>query len=345
MQVSDFYYELDRELIAQYPQPERSASRLLVCPAAGALQDRVFHELVTLLRPSDLLVFNDTRVIPARLYGRKESGGGIEILIERALGEHRALAQVRGGKRLRPGMRLHLEQGVEVRVTARVGELFELEFVDSHRLTDLLQSTGHIPLPPYIDREDQPLDRERYQTVYARRPGAVAAPTAGLHFDAALLRQLADAGIASAFITLHVGAGTFAPVRVNDLHQHRLHPEYVEVDAAVCAHIEDTRRRGGRVIAVGTTTARALESAVQDGALKPFCGDTALFIRPGFRFRCVDALITNFHLPGSTLLMLVCAFAGHAAVMAAYRHVVRERYRFYSYGDAMFVSRLMEGAP
>jgi S-adenosylmethionine:tRNA ribosyltransferase-isomerase len=339
MRLSDFDYELPQELIAQQPLPERASSRLLVLDGpGGGLQDRTFSELPGLLRTGDLLVFNDTRVIPARLYGHKRSGGRVEVLVERVLDAHRVLAQLRASRAPKPGGELLLEGGVCARVRARQGPFFELGFTDPRPVLDILATHGHVPLPPYIERADEADDRARYQTVYARRPGAVAAPTAGLHFDRDLLDMLRDAGVAMGFVTLHVGAGTFQPIRVEDISRHPMHPEYLEVDASVCAAVARCCERRGRVIAVGTTTVRALESAAAPGRLRPYRGETTLFITPGYRFRVVDALITNFHLPRSSLLMLVCALGGYGPMMAAYRHAVAHQYRFYSYGDAMFIT-------
>ncbi len=338
MRTSDFHYRLPRELIASEPLPERSASRLLVLDGeTGAISDRRFRDIVGLLGPEDLLVFNDTRVIPARLYGRKDSGGRVEILIERLVSGNSALAHVRASKAPKPGRTIQLDGRFQCLVEGRQGDLFRLRF-EGGSVMDILEAIGHVPLPPYIDRSDTPADRQRYQTVYARRPGAVAAPTAGLHFDGAVLDQIRAKGVRMAFVTLHVGAGTFQPVRVEDLSRHRMHSEIYEVSEAVVEAVNRTRSRGGRVIAVGTTAVRSLESAARGGELRPCRGETDLFIRPGYQFQCVDALITNFHLPESTLLMLVCAFAGYEQVMAAYRHAVAHRYRFFSYGDAMFVT-------
>lgn len=339
MRVADFDYTLPPELIAQYPLAERSASRLLTLDAARAeIVDRQFLELPLLLKAGDLLVFNDTRVIPARVFGRKSSGGQVELLVERVLDEQRALAHVRASIAPKPGSELTLDGDVRVQVLARHDALFELRFDDARPVVDILQTIGHIPLPPYIQRADQAADHERYQTVFARRDGAVAAPTAGLHFDQALLEKVTAQGVEFAYVTLHVGAGTFQPVRVEELKDHHMHAEVVDVSAQVCAQVAATRARGGRVIAVGTTAVRSLESAAQSGSLAPFSGDTRLFITPGYQFKVVDALITNFHLPRSTLLMLVCAFAGYENVMHAYRHAVAQKYRFFSYGDAMFIS-------
>jgi S-adenosylmethionine:tRNA ribosyltransferase-isomerase len=336
----DFQYPLPPDRIAHQPTDRRSASRLLHLASDGHCHDRQFTDLAELLRAGDLLVFNDTRVIPARLLGHKAgSGGRVEVLVERLLDDHRVLAHVRASKAPGPGTGLELEGGLSVRVEGRQEDLFLLRFAGDTPVLELLERHGHMPLPPYIDRADVPLDRERYQTVYARVPGAVAAPTAGLHFDAALLADLQARGIEFGYVTLHVGAGTFQPVRAERIEDHRMHAERVEVDAAVCERIAAARARGGRVVAVGTTVVRSLESAVRDGALQPFRGETDIFITPGYRFQAVDALVTNFHLPESTLLMLVCAFAGYDPVMAAYRHAVEAGYRFFSYGDAMFLER------
>jgi len=340
MQRSDFNFDLPDSLIAQFPLAQRGDSRLLeLVGSDGTIRDRSFNQLPQLLRAGDLLVFNDTRVIPARFYGRKmATGGSVEVLIERLLDSHRALAHVKASKSPGPGTLIAVEGGGTLEVTARHDTLFELVSRETELLS-LMQQSGHIPLPPYITRADGELDLERYQTVYADRPGAVAAPTAGLHFDQSMLEMLAAMGVESTRITLHVGAGTFQPVRVDRLEAHVMHSEYLEVGADTCNKVRRTQARGGRVVAVGTTSVRSLETAASDGELKPFSGDTRLFIRPGYRFRCVDAMITNFHLPQSTLLMLVSAFAGHPQIMAAYRHAVAEGYRFFSYGDAMFLTR------
>ena len=339
MQVSDFSYDLPEELIAQAPPEQRGDSRLLVVDGqTGAIADRHFRELAQLVRPGDLLVFNNTRVIPARVFGQKETGGRIEMLVERIVSDQHVLAHVRASKSPKPGSRLLLEGGAEVRVTGREGDLFEIAFEGEQTAAQVLEAIGHMPLPPYITRADTDDDRERYQTVYAERPGAVAAPTAGLHFTDALLASLKAQGVETAFVTLHVGAGTFQPVRVERIEDHHMHAEWVEVTPAVVEQIAACRARGGRVIAVGTTSVRSLEAAAQDGELQSFTGDTQIFITPGYRFRVVDALITNFHLPESTLMMLVTAFGGYRHVMAAYRHAVEQKYRFYSYGDAMLIS-------
>ncbi len=340
MRTRDFHYDLPDDLIAQQPLPERSASRLLVLDgASGHVEDRQFRDLPGCLRAGDLLVFNDTRVIPARLHGHKDSGGKVEILVERITGSRTALAHVRASKSPKPGTRLHLEGGIAAIVQDRKDDLFALDFDIPEPLIDLLERHGHMPLPPYIERADDSTDRERYQTVYACRPGAVAAPTAGLHFDQAMLERLADMGIDSVNVTLHVGAGTFQPVRVENINEHRMHSEYIEINDETCRRIEETRARGGRIVAVGTTSVRCLETAAASGTCRPYQGETDIFIHPGYRFRIVDAMLTNFHLPESTLLMLVCAFAGYGHTMRAYRHAVEERYRFFSYGDAMFVTR------
>ena len=337
MKLSDFHFDLPRELIAQQPLARRSASRLLrLDRRSGALRDAAFRDLPDLLAPGDLLVFNNTRVIPARLFGRKETGGRVEIMLERLLDDRECLAQLRVSKPLRVGGRILLEDGSVLEVVARDGAFFHLRSAGPG-LAVLLERFGHMPLPPYITRDDTREDRERYQTVYARHPGAVAAPTAGLHFDATVLAALAARGIERAEVTLHVGAGTFQPVRCENVEDHRMHAEYLEVSAEVCAAVARTRERGGRVVAVGTTAVRSLETAAADGALKPFRGDSRIFIYPGYGFRVIDGLVTNFHLPESTLLMLVAALAGREPVLAAYRHAVRERYRFFSYGDAMLV--------
>jgi S-adenosylmethionine:tRNA ribosyltransferase-isomerase len=337
MRLSDFHYELPADRIAQYPPAKRGDSRLLVLDGGtGAIEDRHFQDLPTYLRPGDLLVFNDTQVIPARLHGVKDSGGRAEVLIERLLGPARALAQVRASKPPRPGREIRVGDAA-LRVVGRQGDLYELELTGGD-LPSFLDRHGHVPLPPYIARTDEPFDRDRYQTVYARRPGAVAAPTAGLHFDQGMLDRLAAQGVRLGRVTLHVGAGTFQPVRADRLEDHVMHAEQLEVDAELCDLAAQTRREGGRIVAIGTTAVRSLETAAADGSLRPYGGDTRLFIRPGYRFRAVDLLLTNFHLPESTLLMLVCAFAGVEPVMGAYRHAVHAGYRFFSYGDAMLVS-------
>ena len=337
MRRSDFHYDLPAELIAQHPTAERRASRLLV--VNGGCQDRRFPDLVEWLKPGDLMVFNDTRVIPARLAARKPTGGTVELLIERVLDGAHVLAQARASKPIRTGSTVIFEDGSSARIVGRRGDFYQVELPQDAEA--FLERCGRIPLPPYIERAPSSVDRERYQTIFARTPGAVAAPTAGLHFDQALLDAIRARGVDLGYVTLHVGAGTFQPVRVDDLGQHRMHAERVWVTQALCRQIEATRERGGRVWAVGTTVVRSLETAAlagsEEGKLRPFAGETELFIVPGFRFRVVDALLTNFHLPESTLLMLVCAFAGYDRVMSAYRHAVAERYRFFSYGDAMLL--------
>ncbi|KAF0279992.1 tRNA preQ1(34) S-adenosylmethionine ribosyltransferase-isomerase QueA [Spiribacter aquaticus] len=338
MQVSDFNYELPTHLIASEPLPNRTDSRLLVLdPATGGITDRRFPAIRDYLQPGDLLVVNDTRVLPARLYGRKASGGQVEILLERLTGEGEALAQLRANKTPAIPSTLTLEGDLSVEVVAREGDFFRLRFAGDEPLPVLLERHGHMPLPPYIKRADRPDDRQRYQTVFAERPGAVAAPTAGLHFDEPLLEALRSDGIETATLTLHVGAGTFQPIRTDSLEDHRMHAEWLSVPASVCEAVARTRARGGRVVAVGTTVVRALESAAQTGELQPFEGETEIFIYPGFPFQVIDGLITNFHLPGSTLVMLVSALAGRESILAAYRHAVEAEYRFFSYGDAMLI--------
>jgi S-adenosylmethionine:tRNA ribosyltransferase-isomerase len=376
MQRADFHFELPPELIAQRPVTPRSASRLLALDGGtGVLSDLGFRDLPALLRPTDVLVFNDTRVVPARLHGTKDSGGKIEILLERALTAHTALVHARASKGLKTGASVHLPGGASARMLGRDGDLYHLEF--SGDVLQIFEAHGEVPLPPYIGRAPERDDRERYQTVYAREPGAVAAPTAGLHFDADLLAALEARGVRQAFVTLHVGAGTFQPVRVDDIDRHEMHAERLEVSESACAAIEAARAARGRVVAVGTTVVRSLETAAAaaaaavgaataaapDGAaaaaaaapataasdvapapagrariLQPYSGATRMFIRPGFKFRVVDALITNFHLPESTLLMLCAAFVGTDLLKRAYAHAIARRYRFFSYGDAMFLT-------
>lgn len=339
MKKSDFHFDLPDALIAQAPLAERSASRLLlVPPGEGAFDDRHVRDLPDLLQPGDLLVFNDTRVIPARLFGQKASGGRVEILIERLLPGNEARAQIGASKAPKPGGRIVLDGGGgEAEVLSRDDGFYHLRFEVDDALESWLLTAGRMPLPPYIRREPGRDDAERYQTVFAREVGAVAAPTAGLHFDDALLDRLRDRGVQFGHVTLHVGAGTFQPMRVDDIREHRMHSEWLNVGAELVAQIRRTREAGGRVIAVGTTVVRALESASVDGELHPFAGETRIFIFPGYRIRSVDAMVTNFHLPESTLLMLVSAFAGKDRILAAYNHAVRARYRFFSYGDAMLL--------
>ena len=344
MKKSDFHYELPSELIAQQPLPERAASRLLVVHGEErTFQDRRFTDIIDYLRSGDLLIFNDTRVLPARLFGRKESGGAVEILIERVLGTHEGLAQLGVSKKPRAGSAIVLGDGSVVRVLGREGEFYTLRFETREPLDRLLARLGRMPLPPYISRDAEVDDATRYQTVYARTPGAVAAPTAGLHFDEPLLAILRDRGVDFGYVTLHVGAGTFQPVRAERLENHVMHREWLNVGAELVEKIRRARAAGRRVVAVGTTVVRALESALRDGQVQPFAGETQIFIFPGYRITSVDALITNFHLPESTLLMLVSAFAGRELMLAAYRHAVQQRYRFFSYGDAMLILPL--GAP
>lgn len=338
MRVADFHFDLPEALIARHPLPERRSSRLLVLDGpSGELSHRQFADILGFLKPGDLMVFNNTRVIPARLFGQKASGGKLEILVERVLDSHRVLAHVRSSKSPKPGSKILIDGGGEAEMLARHDALFELGF--SEDVLPLLERVGHMPLPPYIDRPDEDADRERYQTVYAERAGAVAAPTAGLHFDEALLESIRAKGVETAFVTLHVGAGTFQPVRVERIEDHHMHHEWLEVSQDVVDAVAACKARGGRVVAVGTTSVRSLESAARDGVLKPFSGDTDIFIFPGRPFHVVDALVTNFHLPESTLLMLVSAFAGYPETMAAYAAAVGQGYRFFSYGDAMFITR------
>ncbi len=336
--LEDYDYHLPPELIAQQPLPQRSASRLLQVDGA-TLSDQRFDELPGLLQAGDLLIFNDTRVLHARLYGEKESGGKVEVLVERPIGRHEALAQVRASKSPKAGSHLLLEGELRVEVLGREGEFFHLRFPGEEDLVMLLERHGRLPLPPYIERAAGDADEGRYQTVFARVPGSVAAPTAGLHFDEALLAAIRARGVETAFVTLHVGAGTFQPVRENDLSRHRMHKERYVIPEETVAAIRACRGRGGRVICVGTPSLRALEGAARAGELTAGGGDTELFILPGFDFRVADGLVTNFHLPKSTLLMLVSAFAGRENIRAAYRHAIAEKYRFFSYGDAMFLAR------
>lgn len=342
MQRRDFHFELPEELIAYHPAEQRDSSRMLVLNSDGGTEHSQFRLLPDFLRSGDLLVFNNTRVIPARIFAIKETGGRVEVLVERMLDEHRVLAHVRASKSPKEGAVLHFTatEGAppeldSCKVLGRHGALFELHF--SEPVLAILDRLGHMPLPPYIDREDAEQDRERYQTVYASRDGAVAAPTAGLHFTDELLQRCRDLGVEIAFVTLHVGAGTFQPVRADDIRDHQMHAEYIEVDADVCEQVRATRARGGRVVAVGTTSVRSLESASQEGEIRPFQGDSRIFIYPGYRFHSVDAIVTNFHLPESTLLMLMSAFAGRERMLASYREAIANTYRFYSYGDGMLV--------
>ncbi len=338
MKKSDFNYLLPEALIAQKPLAERDASRLLCMDRnTGRITDRQFTDFIDLIDKRDLLIFNDTKVIPARLFGKKQSGGKVEILIERILDDHHAIAHVRTSKTAKAGTLIELDNGYCCEVLGRADDLFQLEFKGDNSLLSILEQIGHIPLPPYITRADDESDLTRYQTVFAREAGAVAAPTAGLHFDQVMLDKLKAKGVQSAFVTLHVGSGTFQPVRVEDLSEHLMHKEYFAVLPETVAAVHQARARGGRVVAIGTTSARALESASKSGRLEAGFGDTDLFITPGYQFKSVDAMLTNFHLPESTLLMMISAFAGYEPIMNAYRHAVDQSYRFFSYGDAMFL--------
>ncbi|WP_126323273.1 tRNA preQ1(34) S-adenosylmethionine ribosyltransferase-isomerase QueA [Candidatus Rickettsiella viridis] len=337
--VADFFYDLPPELIAAYPTQQRTDSRLMCLnKQTKTVEHKKFKDILTLINPGDLLVLNDTKVIPARLFAHKPTGGKVEILIERILDEERILAHLKSSKSLKIGTQLHLENEIRLEITNRTENLFELQLLDKvDSILALLNAIGHMPLPPYLQRQDENFDKERYQTIFAQTPGAVAAPTAGLHFDEELLTQLRNKGVNIAFITLHVGSGTFQPIRTEKLEDHLMHSETVTVSAEVCQKIAETKRQGKRVIAVGTTTVRSLETVASKGFVAPFQGETKLFIYPGFSFHCVDALITNFHLPTSTLLMLVCAFAGYQSVMHAYQQAINHQYRFFSYGDALWV--------
>ena len=338
MKKSDFHYHLPADLIAQKPLVKRSASRLLqLNKQTGEIADGQFIDFIGLLTPKDLLVFNDTKVIPARLFANKATGGKVEILIERIEDARQALAHVRASKSPKPDAVLQLTNGVTCRVLEREQDLFRLQFDTHLTLLQLLAEIGHMPLPPYIERADDKDDLERYQTVFAKQSGAVAAPTAGLHFDQEMMQKLEQNHIPTAYVTLHVGSGTFQPVRVEDLSQHVMHKEFFEVSDACVQAVRAAKKCGGRVVAIGTTAVRALESASAAGGLQAGCGDTQLFITPGYQFKTVDAMLTNFHLPESTLLMLISAFAGYDAVMSAYQHAIQQRYRFFSYGDAMAI--------
>lgn len=354
MRRTDFTFKLPEELIAQQPVAQRTASRLLVLDgASGTYEDKLFRDLGDFLQAGDVLVFNNTQVIPARLYGKKASGGKVEVLIERIIDERSALAHIRASKSPKPGTELFFaeDSSISAEVTGREGDLFIVNFNHSkqseNNVLDILNTIGHMPLPPYIQREDEDFDQERYQTVYAEKPGAVAAPTAGLHFDENILQQLSEKGIEQIYVTLHVGAGTFQPVRVDDLNDHHMHKEWIELTEENCDKINIARKQGRRIIAVGTTSVRCLESAAlfsgmfedKEAQLKPYCGETDIFITPGYEFKVIDALVTNFHLSESTLLMLVSAFAGYENIKNAYQHAIKEKYRFFSYGDAMFLTR------
>lgn len=339
MKKSDFNYHLPMNLIAQKPLEKRAASRLLCLDKkTGVIKDKQFVDFIDLVNENDLLILNDTKVIPARLYGKKKTGGKLEILIERVLDEYHAVAHIRSSKSPKAGSVIELEEGFNCCVTGRENDLFYLEFLTDNTILELLDKIGHIPLPPYITREDNVEDLTRYQTVFAKQAGAVAAPTAGLHFDQETMEKLDQKGVDKAFVTLHVGSGTFQPVRVDDLSEHIMHKEYYSVSQETVDAINITREKGGRTIAIGTTAVRALESASISGKLKAGFGDTDLFITPGYQFKSIDAMLTNFHLPESTLLMLISAFAGYEPVMQAYQHAIEQSYRFFSYGDAMFIS-------
>jgi len=344
MKVSDFSFDLPESLIARYPKTERSGSRLLAMDGpSGAIKHLQFPDVIDLINKGDLLIFNDTRVIPARLFGEKETGGKIEVLVERVLDETSFLAHVRSSKSPKPGCKLRLENSVDALMVKRQGPLFEIHIKNEKSVLDVLENIGHMPLPPYIDRPDEDADKERYQTVYNKNPGAVAAPTAGLHFDEAILDKLKEKGADLAFVTLHVGAGTFQPVKVDNILEHHMHSELAEVSQEVVDKIIATKQRGGRVIAVGTTSVRSIESAAhatlaQGKALQPYLAETDIFIYPGYKFQLIDAMVTNFHLSESTLLMLVSAFSGKANIDNAYKTAIEEQYRFFSYGDAMFLT-------
>lgn len=339
MKLSDFHFDLPEELIAHYPPVKRTDSRLLcLSRESGDIDHRHFTDFISLINPKDLLVFNNTRVIPARLFGHKESGGKVEVLLERVMANNQILAQVRASKAPKSGSFIIFSDTAKAEILGRDGDFFILAFAEDLALMNLLDEIGHMPLPPYIKREDELSDRERYQTVYSEKQGAVAAPTAGLHFDNALLTEIAAKGIDTAKVTLHVGAGTFQPVRAEKIEDHQMHAEYLEVDEVVCQKVKACRARGGRVVAIGTTTVRCLETASSKGEISPYKGDTDIFIYPGYEFKSVDALLTNFHLPESTLIMLVSAFAGKENILRAYNEAIKEKYRFFSYGDATFIS-------
>lgn len=340
MKLSDFNFALPEHLIARYPTEQRTASRLLhLHGPSGHVQDRQFVDVLEILKPGDLLIFNNTRVIPARLFGHKATGGKIEMLVERVLNEKEVLAHLRASKAPKAGTELIFEGALEAQVLGRQDALFHLSFPAVTHIIDSLEAHGHMPLPPYIDRPDEDADKERYQTVYNQVPGAVAAPTAGLHFDEEILAKLRAKGVQQAFVTLHVGAGTFQPVRVDNILEHKMHAEFAEVPQTTVDAIKQTKANGGRVIAVGTTSMRSVESAALGGELSALQADTDIFIYPGFDFQVFDAMFTNFHLPESTLMMLISAFAGHANVMQAYQHAIQAQYRFFSYGDSMFIEK------
>lgn len=348
MQVADFHFDLPEELIAKAPKADRSSSRLMALDGnSGDITHKIFSDIVDMIEPGDLLIFNNTRVIPARLFGQKASGGKVEILVERILDEHSVLAHVRANKSPKPGNILILEGEIEAEMIGRHEDLFELKFLSQEGVLKALERKGHMPLPPYIDRPDTEEDKERYQTVYNEKPGAVAAPTAGLHFTDELLAQLREKGVQTEFVTLHVGAGTFQSVRVENVKEHQMHSEYAEIPQHVVDAIKATKKAGKRVIAVGTTSVRSVESAAwksnmasaEFDQLQPFFGETDIFIYPGFEFKVVDAMVTNFHLPESTLIMLVSAFSGQDNILKAYNEAIAEKYRFFSYGDAMLLSK------
>ncbi|MGB3726011.1 MAG: tRNA preQ1(34) S-adenosylmethionine ribosyltransferase-isomerase QueA [Glaciecola sp.] len=343
MKITDFDFDLPEQLIAKYPAKDRTASRMLHLHGnSGEISHGKFTDILSLIEQGDLLIFNNTRVIPARLFGQKQSGGKVEVLLERVLSDNTAMAHMKASKSPKAGAVISLEGGLEATVLGREGALFHLQFAGDENIFDLLEAHGHMPLPPYIDRPDEDTDKERYQTVYNQKPGAVAAPTAGLHFDDAILAALAEKGVNTAFVTLHVGAGTFQPVRVENIEDHHMHAEYAEVNQDVVDLIKQTKANGKRVIAVGTTSVRSVESAAQaaeNELIAPFLSDTSIFIYPGFNFKVIDCMLTNFHLPQSTLMMLISAFAGRDHVMHAYNQAIAEEYRFFSYGDAMFIER------
>lgn len=343
MKLSDFHFDLPQEMIAHYPPVNRTDSRLLCLDRiSGEINHRQFTHLPDLLLAEDLLVFNNTRVIPARLLGHKNSGGTVEVLLERVMADNRVMAQIRASKSPKPGVKIFFEgptgETFSAEVLGREDSFYLLQFPRQKSVLDIVDQIGHMPLPPYIKREDETLDRERYQTVYGVKKGAVAAPTAGLHFDESLIRKIKEKGVATAEVTLHIGAGTFQPVRSENIEDHKMHAEYLEVDDTVCEKVKACRERGGRIVAVGTTSVRCLETASASGEITPYQGDTSIFIYPAYEFKSVDALLTNFHLPESTLILLVSAFAGRVNTLTAYRQAIQENYRFFSYGDAMLIS-------
>jgi S-adenosylmethionine:tRNA ribosyltransferase-isomerase len=336
--LADFNYHLPEELIAQYPTKERSESRLMVLQIkSGEISHHTFKDLPQFLDPNDLLVFNDTKVIPARLFAKKETGGKVEILLERVIDEKNVLAQIKSNKSLKPGTKLILADSCNAVMKSRDQNFFTVELLSPGKIIDVFNQFGQVPLPPYIKRSPSKSDQDRYQTIYAHQKGAVAAPTAGLHFDQELFTRLKKKGINFSYTTLHVGSGTFLPVRVDDISQHKMHAEYCDLSDTTCQQIKKTKHEKGKIIAVGTTSVRVLESASKSGEIAPFCGDTDIFIYPGFQFNCINALITNFHLPCSSLLMLVSAFAGYENIVRAYQEAIKLKYRFFSYGDAMLI--------